>query len=94
MDIRRGYALVTCTNPPKQARFSYREIFLTGFYFIKLCQVTYLRHKSWKRRYFDLLKKIKTTCHLKYFKREEIKKNELLGTNDLSVYSTFLTQTS
>ncbi|MCI4384338.1 hypothetical protein PGIGA_G00037540 [Pangasianodon gigas] len=43
--------------------------------------------KSWKRRYFVLLKKSKTTCHLKYFNSEEVKKSEPIGAIDLSQVS-------
>ncbi|KAM9463041.1 pleckstrin homology domain-containing family S member 1-like isoform 1-T2 [Clarias gariepinus] len=43
--------------------------------------------KSWKRRYFVLLKKSSTSYHLQYYKNEQIKTTEPLGVIDLSQIS-------
>uniref|UniRef100_A0A8C2A525 Si:ch211-28p3.3 n=1 Tax=Cyprinus carpio TaxID=7962 RepID=A0A8C2A525_CYPCA len=74
-------------SPPEnlfksQVCFSGRGKNRTGYYTGKFFFFFFFLQKSWKRRFFVLLKYTDSMCQLKYYKNEE--KNKPLGDIDLS----------
>ncbi len=61
---------------------------LWSFFSFCICFPNLFLQKSWKRRFFVLLKYRDNKCQLKYYKNEE--KNKPLGDIDLSTYVQYL----
>ncbi len=85
--LRKIGTSIRCVSLEEKNRLLHqyiRENHFTNLSHAHICFPNHCLQKSWKRRFFVLLKYRDNTCQLKYYKNEE--KNKPLGDIDLSKY--------